>query len=316
VRPRSPAIPSRLPGRATLLVACLIAACASPPPPDPAFAPTRSVLEVTSLLRMHVDDDTYRFPAARDVTGKNVYRSVFARLESLEEIHADKFASGYMLDVIWFAKGRALERLGEFDLAALHYERVAELTTPLAQAGQRGRSVCTQLAAERGSPPQPDADPEALLARYDERRARLEALSGQVADAHYRPVIREEIERLDRERADYFAARSQLDPAFDALALQLQQEVVQDHRESKLHGRHLLALADHYESLSRRYVRRVPASSLDFEPAIFDEYANGATRIYEAAAQLDGNAEKLEAARKLEAFLAFTLQVYDERVPR
>ena len=68
----------------------------------------------------------------------------------LEEIHADKFASGYMLDVIWFAKGRALERLGEFELAALHYERVAELTTPLAQAAQRGRSVCTQLAAERG----------------------------------------------------------------------------------------------------------------------------------------------------------------------
>lgn len=299
-----------------MLLAASLLACASPPAPDPAYAPTRSVLEVTSLLRLHVDDDTYRFPAARDVTGKNVYRSAFARLESLEEIHSDKFASGYMLDVIWFAKGRALERLGEFELAARHYQRVAELTSPLAQASMRGRSICETLAAERGSPPRPDADPQALLARFDEQRARLEKLLEQVGQTHYRPVIREEIERLDRELADYFAARSQLDPALDSLALQLQQEVVQDHRESKLHGRHLLSLADFYADLSRRYVRRVPATALDFEPAVFDEYANGATRIYEAVSRLDGNAEKLEAARKLEAFMAFTLQVYDERLPR
>ena len=39
-----------------------------------------------SLLRLHVDDDTYRFPPARDFTGKNVYRAVLERLESLEEI--------------------------------------------------------------------------------------------------------------------------------------------------------------------------------------------------------------------------------------
>ena len=63
-------------------------------------------------------------------------------------------------------------------------------------------------------------------------------------------------------------------------------------------------------------MRSVPATALDFDPAVFDEYALGATRIYEAVAQRDGAVEKLEAARKLEAFLAFTLQVYDERVPQ
>jgi len=274
------------------------------------------VLEVASLLRLHVDDDTYRFQPARDVTGKNVYRAAFARLESLEEIHSDKFASGYLLDVIWFAKGRALERLGEFDLAARHYQRVAELTSPLAQAAVRGRSICEKLALERGVAFGPAVDPQELLEQYDSRRARLEKLLDEVGESHYRPVIREEIERLDRELADYFAARSELDPGLDSLALQLEQQVVQDHRESKLHGRHLIALADFYSDLSRRYVRRLPATALDFDPAVFDEYANGATRIYEAVAQLDGRAEKLEAARKLEAFLAFSLQVYDERIPR
>ena len=307
-------------GRSRFLLGSLLfagtLACASPPPPDPAYAPTRSVLEVASLLRLHVDDDTYRFPPARDVTGKNVYRSAFARLESLEQIHADKFASGYMLDDIWFAKGRALERLGEFDLAARHYQRVAELTSPLAEAAKSGRATCEALSAERSASPAPDADPETLLGEIDARRGRLEALLEQAGPSHYRFVICEEIERVDREEADYFAARSQLDPRLDALALQLQQQVVQDHRESKLYGRHLLALADFYADLSRRYARRFPASALDFDPAVFDEYSLGATRIYEVVAQRDGQVEKLEAARKLEAFLAFTLQVYDERVPQ
>jgi hypothetical protein len=296
---------------------CWVLACASPgEPPDPAYAPTRSVLEVASLLRLHLDDDTYRFPPARDVTGKNVYRSAFARLESLEEIHAGKFATGYMLDVIWFAKGRALERLGEFDLAARHYQRVAELTSPLAQTAAQSRALCDALARERALPLPADAEPEPLLQAIDARRERLETLLAQAGESHYRFVIREEIERADREVADYFAARSQLDPRLDALALQLQQEVVQDHRESKLHPRHLLALADFYADLSRRYVRRVPATALDFDPAVFDEYALGATRIYEVVAQQDGTVEKLEAARKLEAYHAFTLGIYDERVPQ
>jgi hypothetical protein len=176
--------------------------------------------------------------------------------------------------------------------------------------------VCEALAAERMAAPAPDADPEALLSQLDDRRRRFETLLEQVVDAHYRAVIREEIERADRELADYLAARSQLEPRLDALALQLQQEVVERHRESKLHARHLLALADFYAELSRRYVRRVPATALGFDPAQFDEYAFGATRIYEAVTLQDGRAEKLEAARKLEAFLAFTLQVYDERVPQ
>ena len=58
------------------------------------------------------------------------------------------------------------------------------------------------------------------------------------------------------------------------------------------------------------------SQTLRFDPPTFDEYAFGATRLYEAVSQQDGAIEKIEAARKLEAFLAFTLQVQDERLPR
>jgi tetratricopeptide (TPR) repeat protein len=293
----------------------LILGCRSMPAPDPVYAPTRDALEVVSLLRLHIDDDTYRFAPARDFTGKNVYRTSLVRLESLEEIHAEKFASGYMLDVIWFAKGRALERLGEFELAARHYARTADLDSPLARDAARGRRICEELAQARSTLPGPTDEPQQALDLFDARSSRLESLRSQVEGTHYEHVLTEEIERADLARTEYFAARSQLDARLDAFALREHQELVQRHRESKLQVRHLLGLADFYAELGRRYARRIPPTTLDFDPAIFDEYAFGATRIYEAVSHRDGAVEKLEAARKLEAFLAFTLQVYDERVP-
>ncbi len=51
-----------------------LAACGSTPP-DIRYRPVESVLEVVTLLRLHRDDDTYRFAPARDYTGKNVYRA-------------------------------------------------------------------------------------------------------------------------------------------------------------------------------------------------------------------------------------------------
>ena len=47
------------------------------------------------------------------------------RLENLQKVHADALRSGYMDDVIAFARGRALERLRAFDLAAASYEIAA-----------------------------------------------------------------------------------------------------------------------------------------------------------------------------------------------
>jgi hypothetical protein len=55
---------------------------------------------------------------------------------------------------------------------------------------------------------------------------------------------------------------------------------------------------------------------LRFDPATFDEYANSATRLYESVSQQDGAVEKLEAAYKLEAFVAFTLEIHEQKIPR
>ena len=51
---------------------------------DATYAPTESVIEVVAVLRRHVPDDTYRFPPAKDFSGRNVYRASLLRLENLD----------------------------------------------------------------------------------------------------------------------------------------------------------------------------------------------------------------------------------------
>jgi tetratricopeptide (TPR) repeat protein len=295
--------------------AALASGCASPEPP-PALAPTQDLLEVVAVVRLHVDDDTYRFPTARDYTGKNVFRVSFERLESLETAHPEKISSGYATDVIWFTKARALERIGEYDLAMRHYARVLELDSELADAARSGRDVNSRLLGARALAPAPEATAEAAETGYARQRAELEALRGEVADTHYRFVVEEEVERVDVADCSMLAAHAALDPHYEEAALECAQALVQTHRLSKNHNRNLLALGDLYAAYSRRYAQKFPPPSLGFDPATFDEYAHGATRVYEVVAQQDGAVEKIEGEHKLEAFLGFTLQVHEERVPR
>ena len=299
-----------------LAVFCVLLFACSTPDPDPRYRSTEGILETVAVLRLHVEDDTYRFPPARDFTGKNVYRVSLSRLESLEALHSEKLASGYMTDVILFAKARALERLAEFELAARYYERTNALDTPLAEAAREGQRICDALARAEGIVPGPRDDPDVALASFDRRRAELEELLEETRDTHYEYVVSGELERADRARATYFSARALLNRRLDALALQQYQELVARHPESKNRDRHLIDLADLYVALSRRYVESEPPSSLDFDPVTFDEYAHNASRLYAAVTLSDGSPAKLEAARKLEALLAFTLQVYDEKLPR
>ena len=299
-----------------VLAAALFAvACASPPPSDPADEPTQDLLEVVAVLRLHVDDDTYRFAPARDISGRNVFRASFERLESLETAHAEKMATGYMTDVLWFSKARALERIGEYQLAKAHYARVSDLDSELKEPARAGRDVCNRLVQATAPFEKPAASAQEEADRWTTRRAALEELHKDVAETHWRFVVMEEIERGDAAEAAWFAAQSEADPSLEATALQRAQQVVELHRDSKNKNRHLLALADLYAELSRRYARRNPPPSLGFDPATFDEYAHGATRVYEVVSEQDGTVEKLEAAHKLEAYLSYTLQVHEDKLP-
>ncbi len=335
------------------LVIGMGALACSKPKPDPRYRPVESVLEVVAVLRRHVPDDTYRFEPARDFTGRNVYRASLLRLENLETVHADALRAGHMDDVIAFAKGRALERLRSYDLAAASYRRAADVEGPLRQEALESAALCDALAEAitlatevdpafqqldvaaggpggaaspvdvaaggpggAASPPDVAAGPpdvDATLERFETRRALLEALLGEAGESHYGFVVREEIEQTDVARSHYLVDPRRTVADGDVRALAALQRVVVDHRESKEANRHLLSLADLYADLAVSYVESHPPESLSFDPPTFEELVTSAVRLYEAVANQDGATERLEAARQLEAFLAFTLRVDRDR---
>lgn len=299
--------------------------CASGPGPDPRYRPAESVLEVIAVLRRHVPDDTYRFEPAQDFTGRNVYRSSLLRLESMERLHGDALSAANMEGVLAFAKGRALERLRAYDLAADEYRLAADLDDDLAVEASRSADVndalhdytdmavgLDELASQDGL----STDSDDMLARFDERTERLEQLERTTDGTHHAYIVREEIERTDVARAEYFMALRQILPDGDVRAAAELQRVVRRHGDSKYASRHILALAELYEELAAEYVDAHPPESLNFDPVRFQELIDATSRLYEVVASQDGKPEKLEASRKLEAFLAFALRVDRDRFAR
>jgi hypothetical protein len=295
-------------------------------PTEPRYQPTANVLEVVATLRRHVPDDTYRFEPARDFTGRNVYRASLVRLENLERIHADALRAGHLDDVIAFAKGRALERIRAYDLAAEQYRRAARRDGELQGEALRSAALCDALSeaasigyeADRphieGQPAvPPPLDPDAAIAAFDRRLALLEALEQEAAGTHHVFIAREEIERADRARARYFVAIRKLTPEGDVRAVAELQRLAARHKDSKNANRLLLEVADLYAALTAEYVESRPPESLWFEPPVFQDLVDAASRLYEVVANQDGTPEKLEAARRLEAFLALTLRVDRDR---
>lgn len=292
------------------------------------YSPTEGILEAVAVLRRHVSDDTYRFPPANDFSGRNVYRASLLRLESIERAEPDAIRSGYMDDVIEFAKARALERLRAYDLAAQHYRESARLSSEFRPAALESATICDRIdqavaigidlvdpLADGGVTPL-SLDSTAVRIDLDERTARLSGLLEEVRNSHYRWIVQEEIERVDWIRAQYSVATRAVVEDGTLFALQELQRVVTRHGASKNRLRHLLRLADFYETLSREYLAAVPPQSLDFDPARFRELVDAAIRLFELVASHDGRPEKLEATRSLEAFLALTLSVDADRFDR
>ena len=292
------------------------------------YGPSESILEVVATLRRHVPDDTYRFPPATDFTGRNVYLSALLRLESIERIHADALRTGYMSGVIAFSKGRALEQIRGYDVAAMQYREAARLDEELAAEALRSAKVCDGLAEARQIGLQPvdplDPDPEPLLLPavidadwvvtvMDQRTALLSYLLEENRDNHYEAVIREEIERGEEIRASWFEQHRYDLPNGQVRSISELQRVVSRNAASKEYLRHMLRLAELYDILAHEYVEAVPPVSLDFDPARFQDLVDPAVHLYESVASNDGSTEKLEASRRLEAFLAFTLVVDRDR---
>jgi hypothetical protein len=309
-----------------VLTLTLLAGCRSTPDFDPRYRPAENVLEVVAVLRAHIGDDTYRFPPARDFTGRNVYRSSLLRLESIEQLHSDALSAGHMTGVIAFAKGRSFERIRAYELAHQSYLLAAEFDSELRAEALRSADVCAAFVRGLEAGPTEDLTevevqamhisgtaPETVVAAFQGQIAQLDELGQTVIGTHHYYIVDEETERSDVARAQYFAGLRELMPDGDVRAVAEFQRTIVRHPDSKNLNRHLLGLADLYVDLAVEYAADHPPEGLTFDPARFQELIDAGTRLYEMVANQDGTPEKLEASRRLEAFLAFALAIDNDR---
>jgi hypothetical protein len=210
----------------------------------------------------------------------------------------------------------------------MQYREAARLDEELAAEALRSAKVCDELSQARqmglqpvdplAPDPEPLLIPEALDAEWvvtvmDQRTALLSFVLEENRDNHYEAVVREEIERGEELRASWFEQHRYDLTNGQVRAISELQRVVSRNAASKESLRHMLRLAELYDTLAHEYVEAVPPVSLDFDPARFQDLVDPAVHLYESVASNDGSTEKLEASRRLEAFLAFTLVVDRDR---
>jgi len=81
-------------------------------------------------------EDTYRFPIPKDVTGINIMKATLVRLNDYERKNPNQFS-----DIVQFNKALALERLREYDQAAALYRKVAETDGRLAAEAAKNAEI-------------------------------------------------------------------------------------------------------------------------------------------------------------------------------
>ena len=143
-----------------------------------------------SLVRVELTED-------QPIRDLDVLRASLLRLENLEQAHADALRAGYLDDVLAFAKGRALERLRAFDLAAASYRLAARGEGPLAGPALRDAALCDVFAEAAAIVPTGAlegtvADPEAILDAHELRLGLLEAVRAEAGASHYAAILAED----------------------------------------------------------------------------------------------------------------------------
>lgn len=272
-----------------------------------AFAPYEDLVEVVAVLTWHLDDDVYRFPAAKDPTGIAIYGLTLTRLDSWQKRYPGK-----LTDVIGFARAQVFERLGEFGRARDAYAAVAKMPdSSLAEQARTAEARVTPLA-EAAAMPEGGEDLNARLANL---RAKLDAW-GKIVERHagtpYQSIALVEEERLERATARLVVENRQILETGDATAERALRFLIEKHAESKNLPAYVLRLGDLYADMARDYVEEHDRP-LGFEQDEFTKRADRALETYRKVATWDGAREKPEGQARfaaLESWKSATLARY------
>ncbi len=285
-----------------LLVAALGVGCSRADQRSP--YPHESVMTVMLELKLFLERDPYRRAAGSDLEGRNIFKVSLARLDSLAQLTAPEYA-----DVLAFARGECLERLGEHQAAAAAFSQAADLKTSLAEPARARAELAGRLA---GLVDRAEFAPSAEGFLND-----LEVLERRLAEwiDSGPPYPYESLARLERERAQEERARLLLANRFvlhegPARAVAAARQLVETNGDSHRINQNRLLAGEVFETFARDW-----AASQRPEEAAFDadgrwgDLVAQAREAYRLVAQADGDPAKLEGQARLRALDAWALRI-------
>jgi tetratricopeptide (TPR) repeat protein len=264
-------------------------------PPDARYAPAGNLLDIIKDFQRLAREDTYRFPIPKDITGVNIMKATLLKLEDYEKKNPRQF-----VDIIQFNKALALERLREYEQAALFYRKAAETAGRLGTEAAKNAEILDNFLSVLDKP-LPAQDPFKHMEGLDEKVGAWNALIQRHQGTPYEYLARVEEERIDRAKLAFVEANRYRLKEGNQLVVLGYSQLVTKHRQSKNIHRFLLDFGDFYTILAKEYASQYDPEGLSFELNAFEQFAQSALKLYAEVAQTDGILEKIEAQGKIEA---------------
>jgi tetratricopeptide (TPR) repeat protein len=263
--------------------------------PEIRYVPAGDLLDIVKDFQRLARDDTYRFPIPKDVTGVNIMKATLVRLDDYEKKNPGKFT-----DIVQFNRASALERLREYDQAAVLYRRVAETDGRLGKEAAKNTEILDSFL-EILHRELPSDDPFEYIKGLDEKVVAWNFLINKYQGTAYEFLARVEEERIDRAKVAFVEANRYRLKEGNQLVILGYTQLATKHRQSKNIHRFLIDFGDFYELLAKEYASQYDPEGLGFDLKIFDQFVKSALRLYNEVAQVDGITEKIEAQGKIEA---------------
>ena len=264
-------------------------------PPDVRYAPAGNLLDIIKDFQRLAREDTYRFPIPKDITGANIMKATLLRLEDYEKKSPRQFT-----DIIQFNKALALERLREYEQAAVHYRKAAEIEGRLGAEAAKNVEILDTFLRILDKPLSPE-DPFKHMEGLDEKVGAWNQLIQKHQGTPYEYLARVEEERIDRAKVAFVEANRYRLKEGNHLVVLGYSQLVTKHRQSKNIHRFLLDFGDFYTILAKEYASQYDPEGLSFDFKDFEQFAKSALKLYSEVAQTDGILEKIEAQGKIEA---------------
>ena len=256
---------------------------------------------IVSALRVHLREDTYRFPHARTRDGRDIFGVSLWKLDRLARLRASETPNDSGVRnvdlVIDFGRARALERLRRYAEASAAYDRVARVGSLLADEAVEASRVMVEFAEVSVPVPALADGSDAALERIEARIARWQDLAREHRGTTHESLAREEAESWEVQRVDWLERHASLERALAA-----SRRLIERNHASKHYASHLLRLGDLYADAARR--EQPAAGRRDPKAEVYERLLDRAFSAYELASEDRAAGLRREADTRIEALLA------------